>query len=285
MILPGPDYPAPAKLNLFLHVVGRRPDGYHLLQSAFVLIDRADRLRFRVRDDGDIRRVNDLPGVPPESDLVVRAAGLLQQATGCRLGADIEVEKHLPMGGGVGGGSSDAATALLALDRLWGTGLEGPALSALGAKLGADVPFFLFGRDAWVEGIGERLSPLALPPAWYLVLVPPESVPTAAAFGAPELTRNTEPLKMEDFSAHPGSAVFRNDLEPVVAARYPSVRAHLAWLRERGGGRLTGSGACVFARFDDRGPAEGLLAQLPPGMQGFVARGLGQHPLARPQAQ
>ena len=177
------------------------------------------------------------------------------------------------------------ATALLALDRLWGTGLEGPALSALGAKLGADVPFFLFGRDAWVEGIGERLSPLALPPAWYLVLVPPESVPTAAAFGAPELTRNTEPLKMEDFSAHPGSAVFRNDLEPVVAARYPSVRAHLAWLRERGGGRLTGSGACVFARFDDRGPAEGLLAQLPPGMQGFVARGLGQHPLARPQAQ
>ncbi len=178
MRLDGPDYPAPAKLNLFLHVVGRRPDGYHLLQSAFALIDAADRLRFAVRGDGGIRRVSDLPGVPAESDLVVRAARLLQAETGTALGADIEVEKHLPMGGGVGGGSSDAATTLLALNRLWGTRLSRPALQALGARLGADVPFFVFGRNAWVEGVGERLAPLELPPAWYLVLVPPVAVPT-----------------------------------------------------------------------------------------------------------
>ena len=281
MQLPGPDYPAPAKLNLFLHVVGRRADGYHLLQSVFMLIDAADTLRFRVRDDGEIRRVSDLEGVPPEADLVVRAARLLQRETGTRLGADIEVDKRLPMGGGLGGGSSDAATTLLALDRLWGTGLGRPALQALGARLGADVPFFVFGRNAWVEGIGERLTPLELPPAWYLVLVPPATVPTAAIFGAPELTRDTEPLKMADFSAHGGDGRFRNDLEALVAARYPAVREHLEWLSGRGGGRLTGSGACVFARFDDRESAEGVLRVLPAGMKGFVARGLEQHPLAR----
>lgn len=279
MRLPGPDYPAPAKLNLFLHVVGRRADGYHLLQSAFALIDAADRLRFAVREDGAIRRVSELAGVPAESDLVVRAARLLQAETGTRLGADIEVEKNLPLGGGVGGGSSDAATTLLALNRLWGTGLDRAALQALGARLGADVPFFVFGRNAWVEGVGDRLTALDLPPAWYLVLVPPVAVPTAAVFAAPELTRDTEPLKMEDFSAHLAPGRFRNDLETVVAAKYPPVREHLEWLAGQGGGRLTGSGACVFARFEDRASAEGALARLPGGMKGFVARGLEHHPL------
>ncbi|MCW5592662.1 MAG: 4-(cytidine 5'-diphospho)-2-C-methyl-D-erythritol kinase [Burkholderiales bacterium] len=280
MRLDGPDYPAPAKLNLFLHVVGRRPDGYHLLQSAFALIDAADRLRFAVRGDGEIRRVSDLPGVPAESDLVVRAARLLQAETGTARGADIEVEKHLPMGGGLGGGSSDAATTLLALNRLWGTGLSRSDLQALGARLGADVPFFIFGRNAWVEGVGERLAPLELPPTWYLVLVPPVAVPTGEIFAAPELTRNTEPLKMEDFSAHESvGGRFRNDLEKVVAARYPAVREHLQWLSGHGGGRLTGSGACVFARFEDRASAERELKALPRSMTGFVARGLEEHPL------
>jgi len=280
MRLEGPDYPAPAKLNLFLHVVGRRADGYHLLQSAFALIDAADRLRFAVRDDAVIRRVSDLPGVAPEADLVVRAARLLKEHTGTALGADLEVDKRLPLGGGVGGGSSDAATTLIALNRLWGTGVSRPDLQALGARLGADVPFFIFGRNAWVEGVGERLSPLALPPAWYLVLVPPVAVPTREIFAAPELTRDTEPLKMEDFSAHAGSfRLLRNDLEAVVAARYPAVREHLEWLSGHGGGRLTGSGACVFARFGDQASAERALEELPGHMKGFVARGLGQHPL------
>jgi 4-diphosphocytidyl-2-C-methyl-D-erythritol kinase len=279
MPLAGPDYPAPAKLNLFLHVVGRRPDGYHLLQSAFALIDAADRLRFAVRRDGEIRRVSDLPGVEAEADLAVRAARLLKEHTGTALGADIEVDKRLPLGGGVGGGSSDAATTLIALNRLWGTGVPRPDLQALGARLGADVPFFIFGRNAWVEGVGERLAPLDLPPAWYLVLVPPVAVPTREMFAAPELTRDTEPLKMEDFSAHEQQGRFRNDLEAVVAARYPAVASHLAWLGARGGGRLTGSGACVFARFESRASAERVLRELPGSMKGFVAQGLEQHPL------
>ena len=279
MRLDGPDYPAPAKLNLFLHVLGRRADGYHLIQSVFALVDAADRLRFAVRDDGEIRRVSDLPGVPAEADLAVRAARLLKQETGTTRGADIEVDKRLPLGGGVGGGSSDAATTLIALNRLWGTGLDRPALQALGARLGADVPFFVFGRNAWVEGVGERLAPIDLPAAWYLVLVPPVAVPTGEIFAAPELTRDTEALKMEDFSAHMAPGRFRNDLEAVVSARYPAVREHLEWLARHGGGRLTGSGSCVFARFEDRESAERVRASLPQSMQGFVARGLQEHPL------
>ena len=279
MRLPGPDYPAPAKLNLFLHVIGRRPDGYHLLQSAFTLIDAADVLRIQVRQDGEIRRVNELPGVPAETDLVVRAARSLKERTGSPLGADIEVDKRLPMGGGVGGGSSDAATTLIVLNRLWHGGLDREALQGLGARLGADVPFFIFGRDAWVEGVGEKLAPLVLPPACYVVLVPPVAVPTGEIFASPELTRDTEALKMEDFSAQAGLGRFRNDLEGVVASRYPPVREHLEWLSRHGQARLTGSGACVFARFEDRATAEGVLAKLPGTMQGFVAQGLGEHPL------
>ena len=279
MVLPGPDYPAPAKLNLFLHVVGRRADGYHLLQSVFALIDRADRVRIRVREDGVIARASDLPGVAPESDLAVRAARLLKESTGSPFGADIEVEKAIPMGGGLGGGSSDAATVLMALDRLWGTRLGREQLAALGLRLGADVPFFVGGQNAWVEGVGEVLRPIALPPAWYVVLVPPGGVPTPAVFAAPELTRDTEPLKMEDFSAHPKSSRLRNDLEPVVTARFPEVARHLEWLRGQGQARMTGSGGCVFAAYASREAAQSVLDRLPAGMQGFVARGLEHHPM------
>jgi 4-diphosphocytidyl-2-C-methyl-D-erythritol kinase len=279
MALPGPDYPAPAKLNLFLHVVGRRADGYHLLQSAFVLIDRADQLRFAVRDDGRVRRVNDVAGVAPDDDLAVRAARALQRASGTRLGADIEVEKHVPMGAGLGGGSSDAATTLRVLNRLWGAGLDEASLAALGLQLGADVPFFLFGRNAWVEGIGERLRPLTWPERWYAVLVPPVGVATPAVFAAPELTRNTEPLKMEDFSARGWDHRFRNDLEAVVVSRHPAVGEHLRWLARHGQARMSGSGSCVFAAFESREAAGQVIAALPAGMQGFVARGLEQHPL------
>ena len=282
MLLAGPDYLAPAKLNLFLHVVGRRGDGYHLLQTVFTLIDRCDRVRLRVRDDGQIRRVSVLPGVPAESDLAVRAARLLQEASGTRFGADIEVEKNIPMGGGLGGGSSDAATVLLALDRLWDTGFGPEALGELAPTLGADVPFFLFGQSAWAEGIGDVLRPIDVPARWYLVLTPPAVVPTATIFQAPELTRNTEPLKMEDFSARLDDASgsgLGNDLEAPVVARFPIVAEHLDWLRQRGGGRMTGSGACVFAWYDSREEAERTLGQLPASMKGFVARGLLQHPL------
>jgi 4-diphosphocytidyl-2-C-methyl-D-erythritol kinase len=282
MNLPGPDYPAPAKLNLFLHVVGRRDDGYHLLQSVFTLIDLCDDIRLRPRDDGKVRRVSELPGVAPEDDLAVRAALLLQEASGTNRGADIEVRKRIPMGGGLGGGSSDAATVLLGLDRLWGTGFGAEALAELGSALGADIPFFLHGSTAWVEGVGERLRPFSVPPRWYLVLTPPVVVPTGVVFAAPELTRDTEPLKMEDFSAQSSFASqdgFRNDLEAVVSDRYPVVREHLEWLRKHADARMTGSGACVFAAFDERAAAEALLGKLPGKMKGFVAQGLERHPL------
>ena len=283
MQLPGPDYPAPAKLNLFLHVVGRRPDGYHLLQSVFTLIDHADRLRFRVRADGVVRRVSELPGVPEEEDLVVRAAQALKAATGTSLGADIEVDKRIPMGGGLGGGSSDAATALMALARLWSTPLDAEALGRLGATLGADVPFFVFGRPAWVEGAGERLAAIEIPPRWYVVLAPPVQVPTRLVFAAPELTRNTEALKMEDFSAQPRGTRFHNDLEAVVTSRYPVVREHLDWLGRYGTARMTGSGGCVFAEFESREGARRVIEALPAEMKGFIARGLEKHPLREQQ--
>lgn len=281
MELAGPDYLAPSKLNLFLHVVGRRADGYHLLQSVFVPIDRCDRLRLAVRDDGVVRRVNEVPGVASDDDLAVRAARLLQEATGTRQGVDIELEKHIPIGGGLGGGSSDAATTLLALAGLWKTGFDAEALATIAGPLGADVPFFIMGRPAWAEGIGDRLTPIDLPPRWYLVLTPPVAVPTVEIYTAPELTRNTEPLKMEDFSAQApyGTARgFRNDMEAVVIARYPQVREHLEWLRRHADARMTGSGSCVFAGFDSREEAQRVLDAAPEGMSGFIARGLEKHP-------
>lgn len=268
-------YPAPAKLNLFLHVVGRRTDGYHLLQSVFRFVDYGDSLYFTVRDDGAINRINALPGLAPESDLCVRAARLLQQTSGCRLGVDITLEKRLPMGGGLGGGSSDAATTLLTLNRLWNLNLSRAELQILGLKLGADVPVFIFGQSAFAEGVGEILQPLALPPAWYVVLVPPVSVPTAEIFSSEELTRATFPIKMAAFSTGYG----RNDLQPVVCRKYPPVAESLAWLGEFGDARMTGSGACVFAAFATEQEARAVFARCPGSMNGFVARGLDQHPL------
>ena len=273
-------YPAPAKLNLFLHVVGRRADGYHLLQTAFRFIDYGDDLTFAPRTDGLVRRVSALPGVEEAQDLSVRAARLLQKETGCAAGVDIGIVKRLPMGGGLGGGSSDAATTLIALNRLWKTGVSRERLQQLGLTLGADVPVFVFGQSAFAEGVGERLQALRLPPAWYLVLVPELAVSTAEIFSAAELTRNTNAITIAPFSVGlarniPG----RNDLEPVVCGRYPQVARHLEWLRQFGDARMTGSGACVFCAFSNEEAARRALSELPSGMRGFVARGLDRHPL------
>ena len=269
-------YPAPGKLNLFLHVLGRREDGYHLLQTALRLIDAADRVGIAVRADGQIRRHDPLPGVAVEADLCVRAARLLQARTGTRRGADLALDKRLPVGGGLGGGSSDAATTLVVLNRLWDTGLAREALQALGVELGADVPFFVFGRNALGEGIGERLSALVLPPAWYLVLVPPVGMATRDVFADKALTRNTKPLKIPPF--FPGLGA--NDLEPVALRRSPEIAAHLAWLRGRcPQARMTGSGSCVFAEFASQAEALAVLGEVPRAMRGFVARGLQDHPL------
>jgi len=268
-------FPAPAKLNLFLHVVGRRPDGYHLLQTAFRFIDYGDELTFAVRADGVIRRITPMEGVPAEQDLSVRAARALQQEAGCGKGADIGIVKRLPMGGGLGGGSSDAATTLIALNRLWRTGLSRERLQRLALGLGSDVPVFVFGRNAFAEGVGERLQALELPPAWYLILVPELTVSTAEIFSAVELTRNTNAITIAAFSVGQG----HNDLEPVVCGRYPQVARHLEWLHRYGDARMTGSGACVFCAFDSEEQARRVLLELPADMQGFVARGLDRHPL------
>ena len=274
-------FPAPAKLNLFLHVVGRRPDGYHLLQTVFRFIDYGDSLSFVIRDDGVIRRVNPLPGLDPEQDLTVRAARLLQQETGCRLGADIVLEKRLPMGGGLGGGSSDAATVLLALNRLWNLNLDRRTLQELGLRLGADVPVFVFGESAFAEGVGEKLQPVVLPPAWYVVLVPPVAVSTLEIFTAKELTRDTKPIKMSDFSTGCEMLVeqLKNDLEPVVCRKYPQVAECLDWLRAFGDARMTGSGACVFAAFSSQEEANKVFTMKPAEIAGFVAKGMDRHPL------
>lgn len=267
--------PAPAKINLFLHIVGRRPDGYHLLQTAFRMLDWGDEITLQRRDDGLILRTSDVPGVPAESDLVVRAARALQAASGSRFGADIGVLKRIPMGGGLGGGSSDAASVLLALNRLWGCGLSRQALQDLGLKLGADVPFFIFGETAFAEGVGEALRPLAVPPAWYVVVAPPVSVPTAEIFSAKELTRDTEILIMQGFAAHKT----RNDMQAVVCVKYPEVAESLEWLSQYGDARMSGSGACLFAPFDTEGQARQVAASAPSGWKVWVAQGLDRHPL------
>ena len=269
-------FPAPGKLNLFLHVLGRRADGMHELQTVFRLIEHGDRVGVGVRDDRDIRRHDPLPGVPADDDLCVRAARLLQQETGARQGADLALDKRLPVGGGLGGGSSDAATTLMVLNRLWGTGLSRAQLLALAARLGADVPFFVFGENALGEGVGERLCALALPEAWYLVLVPPVALATRDVFADNALTRNTKRLKIPPFFSGLGG----NDLEPVATRRSPEIAAHLKWLRARSkGARMTGSGACVFAEFATQADAQRLWGELPGTMRGFVTRGLERHPL------
>jgi 4-diphosphocytidyl-2-C-methyl-D-erythritol kinase len=241
--------PAPAKLNLFLHVTGRRPDGYHLLQTVFQLLDYGDLLHFKTRDDGGIHRSTEIPGVPEQSDLVVRAAQLLKSAArSARLGAEIAIDKRLPMGGGLGGGSSDAATTLIALNHLWRTGLTRTELMTLGLQLGADVPFFLFGRNAFAEGIGETLQPLTTPDCWYVVIEPGVSTPTAAIFSDPELTRNSKPVRISDFSkATIGFG--KNDLQVVATRLFPPIAKAVEWLQRYGEARMTGSGACVFCAF------------------------------------
>lgn len=276
-------YPAPAKLNLFLHVVGRRPSGHHLLQSVFRLIDLADALQFRPRTDDRIQLVCDVAELQGGEDLCVRAARALREMAGLGQGVDIGLTKRIPMGGGLGGGSSDAATVLRVLNRLWGIDLPAPELAALAVQLGADVPFFLGQGNAFAEGIGEILTPIDLPPAWYLVLVPPVGVPTATVFAAPELTRNTKTTTISSFSAghgHYQSGFGHNDLEPVVCSRYPQVAEHVAWLRtQQGDARMSGSGACVFAEFATEREARAVASRMPTGMCGYVARGLARHPV------
>lgn len=268
-------YPAPAKLNLFLHVVGRRADGYHLLQSVFRFIDFGDELGFSVRSDGLINHLNPIPGVEPESDLCVRAARLLQKHCACPLGADIQIKKRLPMGGGLGGGSSDAATTLIALNHLWQTGLNREELQLLGLSLGADVPVFVFGQNAFAEGVGEILNAVELDNPWYVVLIPPVHVSTPDIFRDEGLTRDTEMIRMRDFK----SAVTRNDLQTVVCRRYPEVKQCLEWLSDFAPAKMTGSGACVFAEFESEASARNALEKIPDTLSGFVAKGLSQHPL------
>ncbi|MCF8198281.1 MAG: 4-(cytidine 5'-diphospho)-2-C-methyl-D-erythritol kinase [Sulfuritalea sp.] len=270
------DWPAPAKINLFLHVVGRRADGYHLLQTVFRFLDYGDRIRCEPRSDGDIRLATPLPGVPPETDLTVRAAKALREASGASEGVTLHIEKRLPMGGGLGGGSSDAATTLLALNHLWSTGLDTRQLQQIGLALGADVPIFIHGHAAFAEGIGEHFSDIALPAAWYLVLVPAIAVPTLEIFRSNDLCRDTPAIAASDW--RPGFG--HNDLEVVACNLYPEVARHLAWLRQHGDARMSGSGACCFVEFEQEQIAQRVLASLPAEMRGFVARGLDRHPLA-----
>ena len=275
---------APAKLNLFLRVLGRRADGYHLLQTLFRFIDFSDTLHFSLRSDGEVRRVNALDGVPQEQDLCVRAARLLQRECGCQLGVDIALDKHIPLGGGLGGGSSDAATTLLALNHLWNLGLSRERLMQLGLSLGADVPVFVFGENALATGVGEQLQAYSIPDAWYVVLFPPAQLATAEIFAAwdasdtritqPELTPDAISLRIRGLST-----ALNNDLQPVACDLYPEVARHLDWLGQFSQARMTGSGACVFAEFTSAQQAQAILGQLPSDMRGIVARGLPHHPL------
>lgn len=268
---------APAKLNLFLHITGRRADGYHELQTVFQLLDFGDRLRFQVRRDGTIHRVTDVAGVQPEHDLTVRAARLLQQHSGCSLGAAIEIDKHIPMGGGLGGGSSDAATALVALNHLWDLGLDVNQLAELSLSLGADVPVFVRGQSAWGEGVGEQLTPLELPQAWFFVLCPNVSISTAELFASPQLTRDARPITIRDYLAGVGSNVF----EPLVRERYPEVDQVMTWLTRESGipARLTGTGSSVFVTVNHVQHAKQLMAMSADRWQGFIARGINRSTL------
>jgi 4-diphosphocytidyl-2-C-methyl-D-erythritol kinase len=282
--------PAPAKLNLFLHVTGRRADGYHLLQTVFQLVDHGDTLHFTLRDDEAIRRVTELAGVPEQQDLIIRAAKLLQaevlRRTGALpRGADIAIDKILPMGGGLGGGSSDAATTLMALNHLWQAGLSKEELMALGLPLGADIPFFIFGVTAFAEGVGEALQPVRAPECWYVVIEPGVAVPTAAIFCSEHLTRDTTPVIIADFSSylenHNGLKGYgRNDLQQVATSLFPPVAEAITWLSAHGDARMTGSGACVFCAVSDEVEADAVLSKAPAKWRSWKAKALTTHPLA-----
>lgn len=279
------DCPAPAKLNLFLHVVGRRADGYHLLQSVFQLIDHGDTLHFDLREDGRIRRTTEVAGVPEESDLIVRALRRLADAYERRHGhaapgIDVAIEKILPMGGGLGGGSSDAATALMAANYLWQAGFDDAELMEIGLPLGADIPFFIYGRTAFVEGVGEAMQPVDGPDCWYVVIEPGVAVPTPAIFTAEELTRDTKPIRIADFpAAHLLSEFGKNDLQAVAARLFPPVAQAIEWLGQYGAARMTGSGACVFCAVPDEAQAERIVGQVPSVWRAWKARSLQSHPL------
>ena len=268
-------WPAPAKLNLFLHITGRREDGYHLLQTVFQFIDYADELIFEPRVDGEIHRVNEVKGVPEEQDLVIRAARLLQSEAGVTQGVDIELVKHLPMGGGLGGGSSDAATTLVALNEIWQCGLGLEPLAQLGLSLGADVPVFVRGQAAWAEGVGENLTPVELPEPWFVVLCPPVNVSTAKVFSDPQLIRDCPAITIRDFLSGAGS----NVCEPLVRKGWPEVDRALQALSRYAEARMTGTGACVFAAFEDEQAASSAWQQLSGQWPGFVARGKNTSPL------
>ncbi len=269
-------WPAPAKINRFLHITGRRADGYHELQTVFQFLDHGDRLWFEPVGGKNTELLGGLPGVKPEDDLIVRAVRALQQKTGHQAGIRISLDKQLPAGGGLGGGSSDAATTLVALNQLWELGLDEDELAELGLQLGADVPVFVRGRAAWAEGVGEQLTPLdTLDMPWFLVVDPAVSVSTAEIFSDPQLTRNSPPLKIPAFLSGAGS----NALEAVVLRRYPEVANVLNWLSKYQPARMTGSGACVFSAFTNEASARAVLAQLPAPWTGFVARGCNRSPL------
>lgn len=269
-------WPAPAKLNLMLHVTGQRADGYHELQTVFQLVDLCDELFFETDSSGQIQRLEGPADVPPEQDLVVRAALRLRQQAGPRTaGARIRVRKRIPMGGGLGGGSSDAATTLVALNRLWHLGLKIDEIAAIGLELGADVPVFVHGCNAWAEGVGERLTPVELPPRWFLILHPGVHVATREVFQAPELTRNSPLTTIRGFFDSGG----RNDCEPVVRQRFPAVAEALDWLSRFAPARLTGTGSCIFASFERAADAERIAARVPDAWRSFVARGLDRSPL------
>ncbi len=268
----------PAKINLFLHIIGQRADGYHSLQSVFQLLDFYDTIHLKPTQTGEIKRVNDIANVPANRDLCVRAALALQQVTGCAQGVEIAVEKRIPMGGGLGGGSSDAATVLLALNHLWKTHLSREELMQIGLKLGADVPIFIFGQNAWAEGIGEQLTPITLPTRYYVVLTPNVHVSTRDIFANSTLTKDTKPLKIADFSRDVNSNIFNNDLEAVVCKEFPAVASTLNWLSQFGIARMSGSGASVFVIVNSKAKADEILAQKPDNTTGFVAKGLLKHP-------
>ena len=269
---------APAKINLFLHITGRRTDGYHTLQSVFQLLGFYDTLHIKPTIKGEIKRINEIADVPEIQCLCGLAASALQQKTGCKLGVEYAIEKRIPMGGGLGGGSSDAATMLLALNHLWQLGLSRSELMQIGLSLGADVPIFIFGQNAWAEGVGEILSPMDLPEQYYVVLTPLVHVSTAQVFANSTLTRDTKPLKMADFSRDVNLEIFKNDLEAVVCKEFPAVASTLNWLKQYGQARMSGSGASVFVALNSQAKADEILAQKPANVAGFVAKSLVKHP-------